>query len=438
MKSCWEVVMKEETTKDRFLKACVITGGIPYPESKDFFHSDYMRRKLTQEMLRDGLISCKRNEFGKHYTDTKRADELLLCNAMNFGLLFYMMGNKYINHPISNPVLCNRKYNRAVTLLTMLKADIAVYPFYKPDLFGIEENVRKEVQSLDQSYCLEKQRTHYTDKELYCIAADGMIAQLNHILNTEEKRKWYLHLKQLNQPEDWKDFHQERKSFFYCSLEIKGDNKYKSINISGSRAIGALITQRRVYLVYYLKNQLIKWSSGLETGMKATIGTIFYKESQKPDKGNTFSFDYIKGLFLIDDLDVIYSVLENSKKQGNTPWLSLDGTFDGWYFLHRKLGDFQLKVMTDLEKEKELLLVMLKNEPIKLQKDSMHGKDGTYGKSNSPVSFQYFMEVEKMIRFHQYLELTKSKGIVYCLPYQIPFFDKFYESFAIIKGMKIT
>lgn len=426
--------MKKETTKDRFLKACVITGGIPYPESKDFFSSDYMRRKLTQEMLQDGLICCKRTEFGKHYIATKRAKELLLCDALNLGLLFYLTGNKYINHSVSNPVLCNRKYNRAVTLLAMLKADIAVYPFQKPDLFGI----KKEILSLylsDSSNKLKGQ-VPYKEKDIYCMVANEMIAQLNRILTTKEKRKWYLYLKQSNKSEEWKDFYHEEKSFFYCSLEIKGDNKYKSINISGSRAIGALVTPRRVYLVYYLKNQLIKWSSGLEIGMKATIGSIFYKQNQNPNKGNHYSFEYIKGLFLVDDLEVIYTVIENSKKQGNTPWISLDGTFDGWYFVDRQVGSFQLKAMADMTIEKELLLSILKAEPIKLGKDWSHGKDGTYG--NYSVSFQYFVEMEKMLRFYQYLQETKCKGIVYCLPYQIPFFEKFYESLATVKGMNIT
>lgn len=433
--------MKEETTKDRFLKACVITGAIPYLESKDFFSSDYMRRKLTQEMLKDGLISCRRAEFGKHYIATKRTKELLLCDASNLGLLFYMAGNKYINHSISNPVLCSRKYNRAVTILAMLKADIGIYPFQKPDLFCIGDNIKKEAQSLYQRYCLEedsRQRKDCKDRELYCMVANGMIAYLNSAMNEKEKRKWYLYLKQWNQAEEWKVFQQKGKSFFYCSLEVKGDNKYKSINVSGSRAIGALVTRRRVYLVYYLKNQLIKWSSGLEIGMKATIGSIFYKQNKSPQKGNMFTFDYIKGLFLVDGLDVIYSIIENSKKQGNTPWLSLDGTFDGWYFVDRQLGSFQLKAMADMETEKQLLLNILNTEPIRLYKDIKHGKDGTYINSDHPVSFQYFVEIEKMIRFHEYLEETKQTGVVYCLSYQIPFFESFYQSFARVKEMMLT
>jgi hypothetical protein len=218
---------------------------------------------------------------------------------------------------------------------------------------------------------------------------------------------------------------------FYFSREIKSTGE-EHMKIRGSRAIGALFTENEILLVYNNGGSLMKWSIQTELRCKAFMNKRFCLDE------DTAIYDGINktsGLITGPDMELALTLLTSTggyKKQ----CFRTDGTFEHFYYApNTSEGETQIKILcSDYIRTamNEMLLCGFNEE-----KYDYHIEHDALTDKGEPVLLAFDFDMKRLRQFHDALELSNQKGLLYCFDFQKAVLEKYLDGLAEIKTISL-
>ncbi|MDD4509471.1 MAG: hypothetical protein PHY23_00910 [Oscillospiraceae bacterium] len=195
---------------------------------------------------------------------------------------------------------------------------------------------------------------------------------------------------------------------FYSSREIK-ELGTEFVKIRSARAVGVLLAEETVYVVYNMGAALMKWNYKSEMRTKALMKTVLCRERLS----SLYAPDAVRGLALGDSMELAYALLTNS---GGKNYFILDGSYEDFYFLtNDRHGECLLRLLCDssLNEEVQTLLSAGLGEARPgwaVENDAFDGEH--------PVLFGYLCNLPRIMRFDTALRLRGEEGSLICFDFQ--------------------
>jgi len=193
---------------------------------------------------------------------------------------------------------------------------------------------------------------------------------------------------------------------FYSSREFRrGDGEAAKPNtIRGSRAAGALLTPTNVYAVYNTGNTHVRWGDKVEQRLRAEIQSNICRRLFP----NQYSGIEVSGILMGASMDSLWNYLDVKAKQ-QAGYHFIYSSYKSFYFItNDSYGETQLRLLIDDSKGMEVRkTLMTKLYPPDIKHSIEHDaltEDGT------PVLFCYLLDMPRLIRFRNGLELQGKVG----------------------------
>ena len=216
---------------------------------------------------------------------------------------------------------------------------------------------------------------------------------------------------------------------FYTSREIK-QMGMETIKISGSRMTGALLTPNGVYLTYNGGYGLAKMDYRAEQRAKALLTSSICYERLTAQ----YRAEQLAGLLIGKGLDLFSQILTSTDSNARCFFLR-DGSYEHFYYLtNDHYGKVLLKLLCSTAKRTALNRI--------LSQDLQPGNPGlsivndAVDPDGSPVLFGYFMDIPRINRFCNGLELHQKKGTLICFDFQSEALRSFCGSRVHIQAIR--
>lgn len=304
---------------------------------------------VVKGLKRDGLLRSYYKDKLRGFRLTAKAKALLLAD--NPGrFLFYLTGNCETNQPKSEITRRLRLHRMAEAIITMHGASISVFRDEKPEVFFPE----------------------------------GL----------------QIHAPPVTVPA------------FYSSREMK-ELGTEFVKIRGTRAVGVLLTENQIFVVYNTGSAMMKWEYKSEMRTKALVKTVLCRERL----AHQYRPDALHGLLLGGGMDMACQLLTGPEK-GQRNYFILDGNYDRFHYIpNDHAGEVILNLLCSSRKMAELDEILSENL-LPCQRGSVLENDGMNHKGQ-PVLFAYTMDLPRILRFHQALELQGITGVMLCFDFQV-------------------
>lgn len=196
---------------------------------------------------------------------------------------------------------------------------------------------------------------------------------------------------------------------FYSSREIK-ELGTEFVKIKGARAVGVLLTEDTVYVVYNLGASLMKWNYKSEMRTKALMKSVLCRERLL----GQYTPDAVRGLILGGSMELAYDLLANS---GGKNYFVLDGSYESFYFLtNDRQGESLLRLLCDTEKDADLRGIL--SSDLEPQRPGWTVENDGCDRNGNPVLFAYACDLPRIMRFDTALRLQSKTGTLLCFDFQ--------------------
>ncbi|MDR1204538.1 MAG: hypothetical protein LBL26_03530 [Peptococcaceae bacterium] len=198
---------------------------------------------------------------------------------------------------------------------------------------------------------------------------------------------------------------------FYNSREIKGLGA-ESVKIQGARAVGALLTETEIFVVYNTGGSLLKWNYKSEMRTKALMKTVLCRERLSRQYGP----ESVRALMLGSGMEHVYRLLTSTGGVKRN-YFVLDGSYDSFpYLTHDHNGEVLLKLLCDTDKTRQLNDMLSENlyerDPgMLIENDAVDG-------NGEPALFAYNCDMPRVARFNAALGLHQRRGTIICFDFQ--------------------
>lgn len=216
---------------------------------------------------------------------------------------------------------------------------------------------------------------------------------------------------------------------FYTSREIK-QMGMETIKISGSRIAGALLTGDGVYLTYNGGYGLAKMDYRAEQRAKALLtSTVCYERLSTQYKA-----EQVAGLMIGKGLALFSNILTSTDSNARCFFLR-DGSYEHFYYLtNDHYGAVLLKLLCSRAKRAALDSVLTQglhpgNPGLSIVNDAID-RDG------NPVLFGYLLDIPRINRFCNGLELHQKSGTLICFDFQSEALRSFCGSRVQIQAIR--
>jgi hypothetical protein len=196
---------------------------------------------------------------------------------------------------------------------------------------------------------------------------------------------------------------------FYSSREIK-ELGTKFVKIRGARAVGVLLTDETVYVVYNLGSGLMKWNYKSEMRTKALMKSVLCRERLS----GQYAPDAVRGLVLGNSMDLAYELLTNS---GGKNYFILDGSYESFcYLTNDRRGECLLQLLCDQEMDAQLKRVLVYD--LKAPRSGWTVEHDAIDEKENPVLCAYSCDLPRIMRFNTALRLQNRAGTLICFDFQ--------------------
>lgn len=209
------------------------------------------------------------------------------------------------------------------------------------------------------------------------------------------------------------------RAAFYSSREVK-ELGIETVKIKGSRMTGVLLAPDRVFLTYNGGPYMAKWDYRSEQKAKALMQIVLCVGNS----GFGYTPGGICGLLFGDDLEPFYQILSSADSRTRCFFL-LDGNYGHFYYLtNDRIGEVMLKLLCDPERRGELDRILSQG----LNAGEPHGiieNDAVDG-NGDPVLFGYLLDIPRIHRFCNALQLQERHGTLICFDIQREILERCY------------
>lgn len=218
---------------------------------------------------------------------------------------------------------------------------------------------------------------------------------------------------------------------FYHSRELKelGD---EAIKISSSRAMGILLAEDCIYILYHTGDAPMKWEYRTELRLKALL-RYHARQGILSDEYLPAGYSYstpVKALFIGDHMDTCLKLLGSVGGFRKTCF-RLDSSFDFFHFVpDSSAGVTLIRILCSHDIRAQLDSILLSDlEPPDPRMGFSH--DGMT--NGEPVLLAYDLDMLRLSRFHTALSLRDLTGWLICFDYQAEVLTKYFG-----KSVRIT
>jgi len=327
---------------------------------------EYKRIKVIPSLKEKKFISTYYNDKLRGYRLTSNSKNELLADNRE-RFEFYLTGSIETNQPKYEIRRRLRLKSIAEAFVTMQNAGVAVYKDEKPDIFYPEAEL--------------KQTLSVTAPAFY---------------NSREMKNYGI------------DFNKVR----------------------GSRSVGALLTQSKIFVVYNTGGSVMKWDFRAEVRTRTLLGVILGIERLPCQYRNSD----VCGLMLGDSMEQFYQLLTN-KSRLKERGFKLDNTYDNFLYLpNDSNGEMVLRLLCDDGKTQELnrILSLDFNEC----NPGMLVDNDAVDQNGNPVLFAYDCNMTRIVRFSGGLEIHDMKGTIYCFDFQADVLRRYCCNNVIFETIK--
>lgn len=200
-----------------------------------------------------------------------------------------------------------------------------------------------------------------------------------------------------------------KRPVFYSSREIK-EIGMEAVKIRGARLVGVTVSENHIFATYNQSITGTRWDYRAEMRAKVLLGNRFCRGS------NQYRPETICGLLLDEGMEPLYQLLTGADSATRCFFL-LDGNYEHFYYLtNDHYGEVLLKLLCNQDKTEELNTLLMqglgKREPGWLIENDAVDRQG------NPVLFGYFMDMPRMVRFANALQLQERQGTLICFDFQ--------------------
>ena len=310
---------------------------------------------VVKGLKRDGLLRSYYKDKLRGFRLTARAKSLLLADNPD-RFQFYLTGNCETNQPKSEVTRRLRLHRMAEAIVTMYGTGVSIFRDEKPEVFFPEGS-----------------RSH----------TPPVIVPA-----------------------------------FYSSREMK-ELGTEFVKIRGARAVGVLLTEDNIFVVYNTGSAKCRWEYKSEMRTKALLKTVLCRERLP----HQYRPDALHGLLLGNGMDMACQLLTGSET-GKRNYFILDGNYDRFHYIpNNHAGEVILKLLCSSPQMAELDGILSENL-FPCQRGSVLENDGM-NHEGQPVLFAYTMDLPRILRFHQALELQDITGVMLCFDFQAEALWKF-------------
>ena len=327
---------------------------------------EYKRIKVIPSLKEKKFISTYYNDKLRGYRLTSNSKNELLADNRE-RFEFYLTGSIETNQPKYEIRRRLRLKSIAEAFVTMQNAGVAVYRDEKPDIFYPEAEL--------------KQTLSVTAPAFY---------------NSREMKNYGI------------DFNKVR----------------------GSRSVGVLLTQSKIFVVYNTGGSVMKWDFRAEVRTRTLLGVILGIERLPCQYRNSD----VCGLMLGDSMEQFYQLLTN-KSRLKERGFKLDNTYDNFLYLpNDSNGEMVLRLLCDDGKTQELnrILSLDFNEC----NPGMLVDNDAVDQNGNPVLFAYDCNMTRIVRFSGGLEIHDMKGTIYCFDFQADVLRRYCCNNVIFETIK--
>lgn len=200
-----------------------------------------------------------------------------------------------------------------------------------------------------------------------------------------------------------------KRPAFYSSREIK-EIGMEAVKIRGARLVGVTVSENHIFVTYNHSIMGTRWDYRAEMRAKVLLGNRFCRGS------NQYRPETICGLLLGEGMEPLYQLLTGADSATRCFFL-LDGNYEHFYYLtNDHYGEVLLKLLCNQDKTEELNTLLMqglgRREPGWLIENDAVDRQG------NPVLFGYFMDMPRMVRFANALQLQERQGTLICFDFQ--------------------
>ena len=209
------------------------------------------------------------------------------------------------------------------------------------------------------------------------------------------------------------------RAAFYSSREVK-ELGIETVKIKGSRMTGVLLAPDRVFLTYNGGAYMAKWDYRAEQRAKALMQIVLCGERS----GLGYVPNGICGLLFGDNLEPFYQILSSADSRTRCFFL-LNGTYEHFYYLtNDHIGEVMLKLLCDPDRRGELDRILSQD----LNAEEPHGiiENDAVDENGDPVLFGYLLDIPRINRFCNALQLQERHGTLICFDIQREILERCY------------
>ena len=209
-------------------------------------------------------------------------------------------------------------------------------------------------------------------------------------------------------------------ALFYSSREIK-EMGLETVKIKGSRMTGVLLTPEYIFLTYNGGPYMVKWDYRAEQRAKALMQNVLCGR----EGGLAYEPGGVCGILFGNSLEPFYKILSSADSSTRCFFL-LDGNYEHFYYLtNDRKGEVILKLLCDPDRREELDGILT----LDLHKGAPNGvmeKDAV-DENGDPVLFGYLLDIPRIHRFCNALQLQERHGTLICFDFQREVLERCYK-----------
>ena len=198
---------------------------------------------------------------------------------------------------------------------------------------------------------------------------------------------------------------------FYNSREVK-ELGTEFVKVRGARMVGVMLTVGSAFVVYNPGSVKCRWEYKSEMRTKALMKTVLCRQRL----AGQYAPDAVQGLLLGNGMEMAYELLAG-QEAGQRNYFVLDGNYDSFHYIpNNHDGEVILKILCDAGRQEELRSVLSEN--LLPRKAGSHIENDGFDRQGSPVLFAHTLDLPRIARFHQALQLQEQSGTIICFDFQ--------------------
>ncbi len=201
------------------------------------------------------------------------------------------------------------------------------------------------------------------------------------------------------------------KTAFYSSREIK-EIGAEAVKIRGARLVGVVLSEDHIFVTYNNNVAVERWDYQAEMRAKVLLKRNFCQLGSS----SGYSPEVVCGLLFSDGMEPLYQLLTGAGS-GNRRFFLMGGIYEHFYYLtNDRQGERLLNLLCDREKTAALNTVL--RQGLGSRKPGGLIEHDALDLKGNPVLFNYFLDMPRMVRFTNALQLHERQGTVVCFDFQ--------------------